>query len=514
MTIVDRRLEPATWKPEQPSSRRLVRLAAVLVNLLLGVWYLGWLLRPERVGNPVLFAVLCVAELYNAIQAIGFWWTSWSDRRAPNAPRWPGERPAVDVLIPVYNEPVDVVEATVAAAARLRGADVRVTLCDDGSSDDMAALAARHGIGYLRRPDNQGAKAGNLNHAIDRTDGQFIAVFDCDHVPDRPSSWRPPSATSPRRWRGLRADAAVLRQQGRLADRRARPAPSSSSSSASSPGARQRHGLDVLLWHQRGVPAHCPRLEVGGFPEDSLTEDFALSVRLHEAGWKSEYVPEVLASGLGPEDMASYVSQQRRWAQGCLTGIPVVLRSKLPWRQRAQYLSSATFFLSGWTLLVYMALPAIRLAFGVQPIAGVSSNEFLLHFVPYFVACISTVVVASGGAYTFAAFALTAATYGAHLRSLLLSVLGRHGRFVVTPKRGTAGRQVRPVSAAVAAVAVLVLAIVVGVLRSPDPGTLNNAAYGLIHVAVLLSGAWPALARPRVEATETTERFELEPAAA
>ena len=61
---------------------------------------------------------------------------------------------------------------------------------------------------------------------------------------------------------------------------------------------------------------------VGGFPTNSLTEDYELSIWLHEAGWKSAYVPEVLSRGLGPEDMAAYVSQQQRWARGCLSGLP------------------------------------------------------------------------------------------------------------------------------------------------------------------------------------------------
>src|ERR687895_688229 len=48
----------------------------------------------------------------------------------------------------------------------------------------MAAVAARHGAGYLRREDSSGAKAGNINHALRRTDAPFVLVLDCDHVPE------------------------------------------------------------------------------------------------------------------------------------------------------------------------------------------------------------------------------------------------------------------------------------------------------------------------------------------
>ncbi len=59
---------------------------------------------------------------------------------------------AVDVFIPVYKEPPDIVDLTVAAAVGLRGAEVRVHVLDDGNDDAMRDLAARYGVGYIRRP--------------------------------------------------------------------------------------------------------------------------------------------------------------------------------------------------------------------------------------------------------------------------------------------------------------------------------------------------------------------------
>ena len=68
-------------------------------------------------------------------------------------------------------------------------------------------------------------------------------------------------------------------------------------------------------------------------------------------------MPDVLARGLGPEDTAAYVSQQQRWARGCLSGIPRALKARLPLRLKAQYLLSGVYFLSGWTVLIYMSFP-------------------------------------------------------------------------------------------------------------------------------------------------------------
>ena len=99
-------------------------------------------------------------------------------------PKAPSQRLAVDVFVPVYKEPVDIVDLTVAAAAGLRGAEVRVWVLDDGNDDAMRDLAARYGVGYIRRDEHTGAKAGNINNALTLTNAPFIAVFDSDHVAD------------------------------------------------------------------------------------------------------------------------------------------------------------------------------------------------------------------------------------------------------------------------------------------------------------------------------------------
>ncbi|MBV8987578.1 MAG: glycosyltransferase, partial [Solirubrobacterales bacterium] len=90
----------------------------------------------------------------------------------------------MDVFIPVYKEPPEIVDLTVAAAVGLRGAEVRVWVLDDGNDDAMRDLAERYGVGYIRRAEHTGAKAGNINHALTKTSAPFIAVFDSDHVAD------------------------------------------------------------------------------------------------------------------------------------------------------------------------------------------------------------------------------------------------------------------------------------------------------------------------------------------
>jgi cellulose synthase/poly-beta-1,6-N-acetylglucosamine synthase-like glycosyltransferase len=484
----DSRLGPIHWPI--PDQRRARRRAVVMALICAGLaaWYLSWLLAGGRVGSPVLFGLLIGAEAFNLIQALGFWWTCSRQRMRRGLA--PTLEAATDVMIPVYDEPVDVVEPTVAAAARLHGADVRVWLLDDGRREEMRRLAGRHGVDYLTRPDNEGAKAGNLNHALGVTSAPYVAVLDCDHVP-RPEFLE--------RTLGHLEDFGVAFVQTPQYYANGDSGPIAAAAAAQQnlffgPIARGKDGLDAMFCCGTNVVFRRRALEeVGGFPQDSVTEDFELSVRLHEAGWRSVYVPEVLACGLGPEDMASYVSQQQRWARGCLGSIPSVLRARLPWRLRLQYLLSATYFLSGLTLLVYMSLPVTRILLGAQPLAAATADQFLLHFAPYYCGALATVAMAGYGTYTFEAFALASGSFWIHVQAAINTLLRRPARFVVTPKHGTVSRQPRAVAPALAAIAVLIGAAIYGLSQSHGAATLNNVAFASLHASILLTAVIPAL---------------------
>jgi cellulose synthase (UDP-forming) len=513
--VVDTRLEPPAWDAGDPG--RAVRVRATVIALASTaalVVYFSWLLRPGRVGNPVLFAVLLIAELFNVLQALGFWWTCLARPRRRRPPAGGAEgaigEPTVDVFIPTYNEPVEVVEATVAAAVAMHGAQVRVAVLDDGNRDEMELLAARHGARYLRRTLHQGAKAGNINHALGRTSGRYVLVLDCDHVPRPDFLVRTlPEFADP-------AVAFVQTPQHYANSESSRVAGAAWSQQALffGPIARGKDGHGAMICCGTNVVFRRRALEaVGGFPEGSVTEDFELSIELHELGWRSVYVPEVLASGLGPEDLASYVSQQHRWARGCIGAIRRVLGSPLAPRLKAQYLLSASYFLTGWTVLVYLSLPVVRILTGAQPLAGAAADSFLAAFAPYFVLSLATVASVGHGTYTFAAYSLAASTFWIHLHATVAAIRGRPGRFVVTPKHGSTTRQWRPAAPTLLVIAGLAAVAWYGLTRDREAATLNNVAFAALHISVLAHGVAGAIV-PALAATEAVATVEREEAAA
>jgi cellulose synthase (UDP-forming) len=377
-----------------------------------------------------------------------------------------------------------------------------VALLDDGGRPEMADLARRHGAAYLARSGSEGAKAGNINEALALLDAPFVAVLDCDHIPD--------AAFLEACLAHFDDDVAFVQTPQYYANwRRGGVTEASWSQQALFFGtiAVGRDALGAMFCCGTNVVFRRAALDdVGGFSLDSLTEDFELSVRLHERGWTTRYVPEVLTSGLGPEDMASYVSQQMRWARGCLAALPQVVKARLPLRLRLQYLLSGAYWLTGWTLVVYMLFPVVRILTGEQPIVVASPEEFLVHWGPYFLASMLTVTVASGGRYSWSAFSLMSSAFWIHVVASLLTLLRRKGSFAVTPKQGSSSRQVRPVLVPLAVIGVLAGVAVYGLLRDRSPATITNASFAFVHMAVLTAGIRFALRRPAVATPPAARR--------
>ena len=222
------------------------------------------------------------------------------------------------MLIPIFQEPLEILEQTLLAARAMDYARLAIYVLDDGHRDEVHELAQRLGAHYLRGP-REHAKAGNLNAALAQTQGDLVAIFDTDHIPTR-SFLR-------RRCRGSRTeDVGVVqtphvfrnpdifqrafRLEGRipneadLFNRGIQPA---------------RDAWGGAFFVGSGAVFRREALEeIGGFQVLSITEDIHTCVHMHAAGWRSVFVDKALAVGLAAEDLSSYVVQRRRWMLGCL----------------------------------------------------------------------------------------------------------------------------------------------------------------------------------------------------
>src|SRR5512138_1917020 len=170
-----------------------------VLALALGARYLAWRwtasLNPDALGYSIAIAT---AESLAFVGAVLFFLSIWrlDDPPVRPAPRTladvrpgapGGDRPLrVDVLVATYDEPVELVRLSVRDAKRLRyphPLSLRVLVLDDGRRPAMAEMALEEGVEYLSRQTNRGFKAGNLQHALERTDGDLFVICDADTRP-------------------------------------------------------------------------------------------------------------------------------------------------------------------------------------------------------------------------------------------------------------------------------------------------------------------------------------------
>jgi cellulose synthase (UDP-forming) len=323
-----------------------LRLFAVCA-LLWGVGYLTWRIGWSGEGaSPVAFAMLLVTEVYG-LWALGtLAWYSWSRPVAVRPPATPGRD--VDVYVCTYDEPFEVVAATLAGCRALTYPHTTYLL-DDGRRPEMEDLARVAGARYLTRPDNSHAKAGNINAALPRTGGELVLMLDADHVPmpdalDAMVGYfddeKVALVQSPHDF--FNHDSVqhyvVGRHEQSLFYR------------VVSPG-KDRHG--AAYWC--GSAALLRRealLGIGGVATETIAEDFHTTIRLQRHGWTSRYHDEVLVQGLAPHDLDGYLLQRDRWARGNLA---VFTLPESPLRARElQPLQRLSYFVS---LAAYLAPP-------------------------------------------------------------------------------------------------------------------------------------------------------------
>ncbi len=356
---------------------RLVSLLLILLSTAVSTRYLWWRLTEtagfDSIFESVLGYGLIAAEVYAfVIMLLGYFQTAWPLRRRPvEMPADVASWPTVDVFIPTYNEPLHVVRPTVLAALALDwpAEKLRVYVLDDGKRQEFKQFAEEAGAGYLTRSDNKHAKAGNINAALRNTRGEFVAVFDCDHIPTR--SFLQVTMGQFLRDRNL----GILQTPHHFFS--PDPFEKNLNTFRKVPNEDELfYGLVQAgndLWNAAFFCGSCAVMrrdaleEVGGVATDTLTEDAHTSILLHKAGYSSAYIGIPQASGLATETLRDHVRQRSRWARGMAQIFridnPIFARG-LTFAQRLCYSNAMLHFFYGLPRLVFLTAPLAFLFFG------------------------------------------------------------------------------------------------------------------------------------------------------
>jgi cellulose synthase/poly-beta-1,6-N-acetylglucosamine synthase-like glycosyltransferase len=420
-------------------------------------WYLHWrlfatVLPADGPAYEIAWIWLCFAIELLAIfdQFILFLAFLRRTDRRPEADRHEArlramraeELPSVDVFIPTYNEPIEVLEKTITGALCLEYPNVSVWVLDDGRRPWLKEFCELKGAGYLNRPDNAHAKAGNINHALTKTNAEFVAVFDADFVPQRNFLMRTI---------GFFVDPQIGIVQTPHAFYNHDPMQANLALQKSLPD-EQRLFFDAIMpsrdgWNaafccgSNSVTRRAALRAVGdALPTDSITEDMLLTMALLRKGYVTRYLCERLAFGLAPETVDAFFVQRQRWARGA-TQI-LYLRTGpfgpgLTMMQRLLFLP--THWLSlGLRSMFALAAPVVFLWTGVSPVFDVTPSDLIYYFLPMLLALTGAFRLFAPDQY----FPLASLVYGTFLSFkilpvVLLTLIKPFGHpFTVTPKGG------------------------------------------------------------------------------
>jgi len=409
--------------------------AVSILALAWGAAYLTWRIIATATGaNPVTFLVLLAAEIFGWVSLAGYTFMAW---RVPPSVRPPlRRRPAVDVYVCTYDEPVAVLEATLAGCRSITYPHT-TWLLDDGRRAEMAALASEWGARYLTRPDNAHAKAGNINHALRCTSGELVLMLDADHVPlpdilDATLGYfdDPDLALVQTPHDFFNRDSV---QHTRL-DRHEQTL----FYEVIAPG-KDRHG--AAFWcGSATVVRRAALLAVGGVLTDTVAEDFHTTIAMHARGMHTKYHHETVVQGLAPHDLDSFLLQRDRWARGNLRVFrtkenPLWCRGLTP-RQRISYFLSLLSYFSGLQRLAMLSVLAATLLTGKLPLTA-SATGLLLAWLPWTALSLTaTIALARGTLGPADSTRYGLMTMGIFCRAAISSWFGGTGRFKVTPKEG------------------------------------------------------------------------------
>jgi cellulose synthase (UDP-forming) len=482
--------------------RRGGRVAVLMMmgmSLAVSSRYIWWrTTQTMGVGSPLdllLGAGLLMAELYAfVILVLGYFQVLWPLNRKPvPLPADQAQWPSVDVFIPTYNEPLSVVRTTLLAASVIDWpADkINVYLLDDGRRDEFRAFCEELGVHYVTRTNNNHAKAGNINAALKKSSGEYVAIFDCDHIPTR--SFLQVAMG----WFGRDDKLAVVQMPHYFFS--ADPFERNLDTHGKVPNEGElfygllQDGNDQ--WNATFFCGSCtvikraPLEEVGGVAVETVTEDAHTALKLHSRGYRSAYIAIPQAAGLATESLSGHVAQRIRWARGMAqiarVDNPLFMKGlKLP--QRLCYLNAMLHFFYGLPRIIYLTAPLAYLFFGAHVIHA-SALMILAYALPH-IAQANITNLRTQGKFRHLlwneVYETTLAWY--IFRPTLVALLNpKLGKFNVTPKGGLVAesyfdRQIaKPY---LALLALNVVGVVAGVLRLmyvEDGGELHTIWFNL-----------------------------------
>ena len=380
-----------------------------VVNMFFTIMYLVWRVFftiPFEYGMVSIIAgfALLIVEVLGMVEAFVHYANMYSVK-GHDLPVVPVDAyPDVDIFIATYSEEPSLLYKTINGCKYMEYPDkskVHIYLCDDNRRPEMRALAAKLGVNYLDRPNNEGAKAGNLNNALAHSSSPYVVTFDADMIPKSDFLMK----TIP-----YFIDAEI-KNKGRKEEDKIKLGFLQSPQSFYNPDLFQfnlfsegripneqdyfykdiqvaRTKTNSVIYGGSNTILAREALEaVGGFYTNAITEDFATGILIQKAGYVCLGISEPLASGMSATDLHGLIQQRVRWGRGVIaTGrkMHIYTSKELSFAQKINYWASIWYWYAPIKRLIYMLAPILYASFGFM-VFKCTLPQVLLFWLPMYI---------------------------------------------------------------------------------------------------------------------------------
>jgi cellulose synthase (UDP-forming) len=381
-------------------AKRRAKLA-LPVWLLAAGWFWFWWLSQAYKSNLFIYIPLSLALFYETTIMPSFLLSLTLQAKLPAKRRPPSNKKvAVITLCVPSQESMAIVEKQLKAMTKINYPHDNWIL-DEGNSQAIKKLAKNYGVKYFSRkgikkynqsnhPFEAKTKAGNVNAWLDyakKFNYEFFVQLDIDHIPetyyldktlghfrDKKVAWvQSPSVYS--NLHNWTARASAEQEMG-----------------LHGPMQMGFYGANQLPLIVGSHAAYRTKaiVEIGGF-QPTRAEDQLNSLVLASRGWRGVFVPEVLASGSGPETLQAYLTQQYAWARSIVQVLKLhsgKYLKKLSTKQASQFIFLQTWYpIASLTFLILYFAPVFALIFNLH-IVSISSQVLISRIVPFLLAFI------------------------------------------------------------------------------------------------------------------------------
>ncbi|MCR5474971.1 MAG: cellulase family glycosylhydrolase [Lachnospiraceae bacterium] len=388
--------------------RKILHRTVIILSVFFTIVYIIWRIVfsiPLRSGFLAIGGnlLLLVVEIFGFLESLILYQHLMGMKDHPLPHISDDEYPDVDIFIATYNEPVELLAKTINGCNHLRYPDrnkVHVWLCDDNRRPQMKKLAEDMHIGYFDRPDNKGAKAGNLNNAMAHTSAPYIVTLDADMIPrsDFLLKTIPYFVDAKKRSEDLPDNEKI--RLGLLQTPQCfytpdvfqyalyseKTAPNEQDFFYRTIEVAKTSSNSVIYGGSNTVLAREALDAIGGFFTGSITEDFATGMLIESNGYVSLATPEPLASGMTPSTYKEHIQQRRRWGRGVISTAKQlhIFRRDLSITQKLSYFSSVAYWFSPVKNLIYLLSPLFFACFAI-PVFQCGWLDLVIYWLPMFI---------------------------------------------------------------------------------------------------------------------------------